>query len=964
MANLNLAFQPEGGINFDDLVGIFAGTADPSVGGEAAPIGSLYLRSTGLLYQKTSAPDTGWTVFGGGGTVTSVNLTQPAAGITVSGGPITTSGSITLALANDLAALEASSGTGFAARTAADTWALRVLTGTASRLSITNTAGVAGNPVFDIDAAYVGQTSITTLGTVTTGTWNATSIAVAQGGTGLTAIGTANQMLGVNAAGSALEYKTFTGTGITISHSAGGINFATVNNGTVTSVAATGSTGLTVGGSPITSSGTITLTLGTELQGLSGLATTGLVTRTGAGTYVGRTITAGTGISVANGDGSAANPIITNTGVTSAIGTTNQVNVSAATGDVTFSLPQNIHSGATPSFAQVAVAADPSTALQVATKQYVDNAISGLDVKQSVRVASTANIATLSGLLTVDGVTVVAGDRVLVKDQTTASQNGIYVAAAGAWARSTDADINAEVTAGLYTFVTEGTTNADSGWVLTSNDPIIVGTTALPFVQFTGAGQVTAGAGLTKTGNTLDVVGTAGRIVANADSIDLATAGTAGTYATVTTDAYGRVTSGSSTQSTGTGGTGLTAIGTANQVLGVNAGATALEYKTLAAGANITITPTAGVLTIAATGGSGTPGGATTNVQFNNAGAFGGTSNFNYVAGTNPQVNILGTSATTQLVIGSNTPTSTNVTTGSNNSTVFIQVDGNASSEGLRVYFKRSTAGISGWITYDYDQNAPNIRLTDEDDDPPYIQFNTIGTGTYLLPQFTSLFGARGPVAGRTTGFEWKIGTATANWGAATTIMTLDSQYLKIPTGTTAQRPGSPTAGMMRFNTSLKRSEEYNGSTWAPTGGLVLQMVTGTIAAGSGTTTVPLDNTAPTNTEGWQIWTQSFTPISATSRITVEFTITTSHSIATGTNICSVFAGSTNIGCAASRTDSAANTAACISVQVIHTPGSTAAITFSARLGNPTAGTSYCNQIGTTTLGGALVTQYTITEVQ
>lgn len=194
--------------------------------------------------------------------------------------------------------------------------------------------------------------------------------------------------------------------------------------------------------------------------------------------------------------------------------------------------------------------AEPIVDSDAATKSYVDAARSGLDVKQSVRVATTANI-TLSGTQTIDGVAVVAGDRVLVKNQTTASQNGIYVVAAGAWSRATDADSNAEVTAGMFTFVTEGTTNADSGWVLTTNDAITVGTTALAFAQFSGAGQITAGAGLTKTGNTIDVVtASTARIVVNADSIDLATitqsdsAGSAGAtfVQSVTRDSYGRVT--------------------------------------------------------------------------------------------------------------------------------------------------------------------------------------------------------------------------------------------------------------------------------------------------------------------------------------------------------------------------------------------------------------------------------------
>jgi hypothetical protein len=182
------------------------------------------------------------------------------------------------------------------------------------------------------------------------------------------------------------------------------------------------------------------------------------------------------------------------------------------------------------------------------------------------------------------------------------------------------------------------------------------------------------------------------------------------------------------------------------------------------------------------------------------------------------------------------------------------------------------------------------------------------------------------------------------------------------PSGTTAQRPVG-VAGDMRFNSTNALLEKYTGAYWGPLG-LVLQQVTGTIAAASGTTTVPLDNTAPTSTEGWQIFTQAFTPISATSRIIIEFGITSSHSAGTGTNILSLFAGTTNIGTVAGRTDSAANTAVPLRQKKVYAPGSTAAITFSARLGNPTAGTSYCNQIGANTLGGTLVSNYIITEVE
>jgi hypothetical protein len=170
--------------------------------------------------------------------------------------------------------------------------------------------------------------------------------------------------------------------------------------------------------------------------------------------------------------------------------------------------------------------ADPTNAQDAANKRYVDAAVVGIDWKASVRAATTAAVTLATALEngdTLDGVTLATGNRVLVKNQADATENGIYVvAASGAPTRSSDADTAAEITASFAVFVEEGTVNADSGWTLTNNGAVTVGTTELEFTQFTGLGQITAGAGLTKTANTLDVVAGTG-IVVNANDVAINT---------------------------------------------------------------------------------------------------------------------------------------------------------------------------------------------------------------------------------------------------------------------------------------------------------------------------------------------------------------------------------------------------------------------------------------------------------
>jgi hypothetical protein len=146
---------------------------------------------------------------------------------------------------------------------------------------------------------------------------------------------------------------------------------------------------------------------------------------------------------------------------------------------------------------------DPTVATDAATKNYVDNVAQGLSTKTSVRALAAANI-TLSGTQTIDGVALSAGDTVLCIAQTTGSQNGSYTVAAGAWTRTPDFDDVNDQTRSPYWFVGEGTAYAASGWVMTTW-PYTIGSTALAFTQFTGAGEIIAGNGLQKAGNTLSI---------------------------------------------------------------------------------------------------------------------------------------------------------------------------------------------------------------------------------------------------------------------------------------------------------------------------------------------------------------------------------------------------------------------------------------------------------------------------
>ena len=228
------------------------------------------------------------------------------------------------------------------------------------------------------------------------------------------------------------------------------------------------------------------------------------------------------------------------------------------------------------------ISTTPSASTDIANKDYVDTVAQGLDPKASCVAATTVNI-TLSAPQTIDGIALIAGDRCLVKNQSAPAENGIYVVAAAAWTRAADMNAWVEVP-GAFTFIEQGTTQADTGWVCTSNAGGTLETTAITFVQFAGVGSYTAGTGLTLTGTQFSITNTA---------VTAASYGSATQVGTFTVNAQGQLTLAGDTTVTPAVGS-ITGLGT-----GV---ATALAVNTGSSGAFVTFdgalgTPSSGTLT-------------------------------------------------------------------------------------------------------------------------------------------------------------------------------------------------------------------------------------------------------------------------------------------------------------------------------------------------------------------------------
>lgn len=344
---------------------------------------------------------------------------------------------------------------------------------------------------------------------------------------------------------------------------------------------------------------------------------------------------------------------------TAVTGTSGNLNITAAAGNNNVNLVPTGTGTVDVGNKRITSVAEPSQSTDAATKSYVDAVKTGLIVKDAVRVATngpltvnydngvsgvgaTLTNASTQSALTIDSIVLSTGNRVLVKDQASALQNGIYVvtdigSASTNWVmtRSTDFDNNpgGEVEGGDFVFVQEGTVGADNGYVVTTNGEITVGTTPITWVQFSGAGQVVAGDGLTKSGNTLNVVGTNNRISITADAVDIAstyagqtsitTLGTIGTgvwQGTTVSPTYGgtgvdngtkTITLGGDLTTSGAFNTTLTATANTNVTLPTTgtlatlAGSEALTNKTVN---GLNITTTTGTLTVVSGGTLATAG--------------------------------------------------------------------------------------------------------------------------------------------------------------------------------------------------------------------------------------------------------------------------------------------------------------------------------------------------------------------
>ena len=521
------------------------------------------------------------------------------------------------------------------------------------------------------------------------------------------------------------------------------------------------------------------------------------------------------------------------------------------------------------------ITTSPVNSTDIVNKYYVDSVAQGLNPKASCQVATTANI-TLSGLQAIDGYTTLAGDRVLVKNQTTSSQNGIYLASASAWTRATDMDVWAEV-AGAYTVILNGG-QADTGWVCNASTTGTIGTTAMPWVQFSGSATYYAGTGLTLASNTFSITNT---------GVTAASYGSASQTLTATVNAQGQLTSLAATSiaiaNTQVSGLGTMSTQSASSVSitggaidGTTLGATTastvrgttITATTQFTGAGTGLTGTATSLNIGGNAATATTASATTTaVTFNNAGAGGVSgSTFNGATALTVSYNTIGAPSTTgsgasgtwAIGISGNAATVTNgvYTTGSYSNPTWITsisgsiVSGAVSTATTATNIAGGTAGAlayntaSGTTTF-LALGTSNYVLTAGATSPQYVAQSTlsVGSATSATTATNLAGGAAGYIpyqsASSTTSFlsagtSGQVltsgGSGAPTWSAPTAVTTVTDD-------TTTNATRYP---LFANQTSGTITNEYTSSTklqFNPSTGIFT--ATGFSGSGAGLTSIP-----------------------------------------------------------------------------------------------------------------------------
>jgi len=565
--------------------------------------GLFNIGTTGALLSLVNS-GTGIQVKTSSTVLTSRSIAVSGAGLSITNGS-GVSGDPTIALSGQVLNFANASFNGLMVLSTGGAITSATITGTASQISVANGTGISGNPTIAIasDPVLSGNGGLIVPSGTTGQRGSSVNGNFRYNSTTASFEGYANGAWGSIVSGSGVNSISFGSTGLTPSTSTTG---SVTVGGTLN--AASGGTGANTLTGYVYGNGTGVMTASTTIPnaGLANSSVTynGTTVALGAsGTITANTtnaLTIGTGLSGTSFNGSSAVTIAIDSTVATLTGTqtltnktisgstntlTNIANASLTNSSVTVgttAIALGASSLTLGGLTSVAVTQDPVSALELATKQYVDSVAQGLDPKASCVAATTTNI-TLSGTQTIDGVALIAGDRCLVKDQTLSQNNGIYLVAAGAWTRATDMDSWAEVS-GAFTFIEQGTLYADTGWVCTSDAGGTLGTTPITWVQFAGVGSYTAGTGLTLTGTQFSITNTA---------VTAASYGSATQVGTFTVNAQGQLTSASNTTVTPAVGS-ITGLGT-----GV---ATALGVNVGSAGAFVTFdgalgTPSSGTVT-------------------------------------------------------------------------------------------------------------------------------------------------------------------------------------------------------------------------------------------------------------------------------------------------------------------------------------------------------------------------------